>query len=323
MANPDTKRVLLLKPRGFCAGVVRAIKVVELALDIYGQPLYVRKQIVHNASVIAELEKKGARFVDDLSDVPEGSVVIFSAHGVSPEVRALARNRNLSVIDATCPLVTKVHLEVLRFVREGNLVIVIGHPDHDEVVATAGEAPAQTRVVSSLAEADALDVANPLRVAYVTQTTLSIEDARQIVDRLKERFPHIQGPSSQDICYATQNRQQSLKSVAGTADLMLVIGSENSSNSLRLVEVAQSLRIKSHLIDDASGLDLDWLLGVQTVAITAGASAPEYLVEDLVAMLRKSGFSEVQEVGLEEDVSFQLPLELRALAPELGGSHAA
>ena len=264
--------------------------------------------------MIAELEKKGAKFIDDLSAVPEGSVVIFSAHGVSPEVRAVARKRALRVIDATCPLVTKVHLEVLRFVRNGNLVIVIGHPDHDEVVATTGEAPTQTRVVSSLAEADALVLSDPMHVAYVTQTTLSIEDTRQIVDRLKERFPHIQGPSSQDICYATQNRQQSLKSVAGTADLILVIGSANSSNSVRLVEVAQSFGMKSQLIDNAAGIDPDWLLGVETVAITAGASAPEYLVDELVAVLGQTGFSEVQEVGLEEDVSFHLPLELQRLA---------
>lgn len=308
------KKVILLKPRGFCAGVVRAIDIVRLALEAYGPPVYVRKEIVHNRHVVDELRRAGAVFVDELDEVPEGARVIFSAHGVAPSVREQARARRLQVIDATCPLVTKVHLEAVRFARLGYTIVLIGHRDHDEVIGTLGEAPHCTVVVSSVEEVDRLAPPDPGRVAYITQTTLSLDETRHIVARLRERFPAVQGPAAQDICYATENRQLAVKAVAPLCQLLLVVGSQNSSNSKRLVEVARNAGLKAHLLDDASELDPAWIQGVDTVAVTAGASAPEHLVQELVRALGVRGFSAVEEMTLkEEDVRFTLPSQLVAI----------
>jgi len=308
---PEQKVVYLLKPRGFCAGVVRAIEIVELALDLYGPPIYVRKEIVHNRHVVEKLTARGAIFVDETEDVPPGACVVFSAHGVSPAVRDEARRRNLRVIDATCPLVTKVHLEAVRFARLGFTIVLIGHPEHDEVIGTLGEAPQQTRVVSSAEQVDQLEVPDPASVAYLTQTTLSLDETRHIIDRLRERFPLIQGPPAQDICYATQNRQEAVKAVAPHSDLLLVVGSDNSSNARRLVEVSECLSVPARLVDDASEVDPAWLSPAQRVAVTAGASTPEYLVQDLIAHLNRQRFDRVEEVELaQEDVRFALPPEL-------------
>lgn len=305
------KKVLLLRPRGFCAGVVRAIDVVKLALEAYGPPIYVRKEIVHNRHVVEELRAAGAIFVEELDEVPEGSRVIFSAHGVAPSVREQARARNLEVIDATCPLVTKVHLEAIRFARLGYTIVLIGHRDHDEVIGTMGEAPDCTVVVSSIEEVDQLAPPDPQRVAYITQTTLSLEETRHIVERLRERFPAVQGPAAQDICYATENRQLAVKAVAPLCQLLLVVGSRNSSNSRRLVEVARNAGVTAYLLDDASELKPEWIEGVDTVAVTAGASAPEYLVQELLHALARQGFEHVEEVALkDEDVRFTLPPQL-------------
>ncbi len=305
------KRILLLTPRGFCAGVVRAIDVVKIALNLYGAPIYVRKEIVHNRHVVDELRQGGAVFVDELSEVPEGARVIFSAHGVAPAVREEARRRKLEVIDATCPLVTKVHLEAVRFARQGCTIVLIGHKDHDEVVGTLGEAPASTVLVSSMEDVDELQVPDPGRVAYLTQTTLSLDETREIVARLKARFPAIQGPPAQDICYATENRQQAVKAVIPQCQVLLVVGSKNSSNSRRLVEVCQREGIPAYLVDDCSEVDPRWLDGVDTAAVTAGASAPENLVRDLIASLARFGFGRVEEVQVkDEDVRFSLPPEL-------------
>jgi 4-hydroxy-3-methylbut-2-enyl diphosphate reductase len=305
------KKVLLLRPRGFCAGVVRAIDVVKLALEAYGPPIYVRKEIVHNRHVVEELRAAGAIFVEELDEVPEGSRVIFSAHGVAPSVREQARARNLEVIDATCPLVTKVHLEAIRFARLGYTIVLIGHRDHDEVIGTMGEAPHCTVVVSSIEEVDQLAPPDPQRVAYITQTTLSLEETRHIVERLRERFPAVQGPAAQDICYATENRQLAVKAVAPLCQLLLVVGSRNSSNSRRLVEVARNAGVTAYLLDDASELKPEWFEGVDTVAVTAGASAPEYLVQELLRALARQGFEHVEEVALkDEDVRFTLPPQL-------------
>ncbi len=314
------KKVILLRPRGFCAGVVRAIDVVKLALQLYGGPIYVRKEIVHNRHVVDELRRAGAIFVEELDEVPEGARVVFSAHGVAPGVRLEAQKRGLHVIDATCPLVTKVHLEAVRFARRGFTIVLIGHRDHDEVIGTLGEAPECTVVVSSVEDVDRLDPPDPERICYITQTTLSLDETRHIVTRLKERFPKLEGPPAQDICYATENRQLAVKAVASLCQLVLVVGSENSSNSKRLVEVARSVGVSAHLVDDAGQLDPAWFTGVQTVAVTAGASAPEYLVEDLVHCLRAHGFGEVQEMTLKgEDVRFTLPAQLAADASRLVG----
>jgi 4-hydroxy-3-methylbut-2-enyl diphosphate reductase len=305
------KKVLLLRPRGFCAGVVRAIDVVKLALEAYGPPIYVRKEIVHNRHVVEELRAAGAIFVEELDEVPEGSRVIFSAHGVAPSVREQARARNLEVIDATCPLVTKVHLEAIRFARLGYTIVLIGHRDHDEVIGTMGEAPHCTVVVSSIEEVDQLAPPDPQRVAYITQTTLSLEETRHIVERLRERFPAVRGPAAQDICYATENRQLAVKAVAPLCQLLLVVGSRNSSNSRRLVEVARNAGVTAYLLDDASELKPEWFEGVDTVAVTAGASAPEYLVQELLRALARQGFEHVEEVALkDEDVRFTLPPQL-------------
>src|SRR6202021_797456 len=289
------KTLLLLKPRGFCAGVVRAIDVVRIALEAFGPPIYVRKEIVHNRFVVEELQGKGAIFVDSEEQVPNGERVIYSAHGVSPEVREDSQRRGLRVIDATCPLVTKVHVEAVKFAKEGFSLILIGHKDHDEVIGTLGEAPLVTQVGGSPEQDKALPVPAPNRVAYLTQTTLSLDETKDIIAALKEKFPNIKGPAAQDICYATENRQVPVKQVASEADLLLVVGAENSSNSNRLVEVARNLGTKAHLIDSCSDIEAEWLKGVKTIALTAGASAPECLVEETVNFLRDKGFDNLQD----------------------------
>jgi 4-hydroxy-3-methylbut-2-en-1-yl diphosphate reductase len=305
------KTLLLLKPRGFCAGVVRAIDIVRIALEAFGPPIYVRKEIVHNRFVVEELSAKGAIFVDSVAEVPHGERVIYSAHGVSPEVREESERRKLRVIDATCPLVTKVHVEAVKFAREGYTLILIGHRDHDEVIGTLGEAPMVTQVVGSPEEVDDLTVADPDRVAYLTQTTLSLDETRGIIEALHKRFPNIKGPAAQDICYATENRQTAVKNVAQDADLLLVVGSDNSSNSNRLVEVARNLGRASHLIDSYKNIRPEWLDGVNTIALTAGASAPECLVEEVIDFLRGNGFDNLRELEvMPENVRFGLPPEI-------------
>lgn len=307
------KSVLLLKPRGFCAGVVRAIDIVELALETYGPPVHVRKEIVHNRHVVEDLAGRGAVFVDELDEVPSGGRVVYSAHGVAPAVRADAARRGLRVIDATCPLVTKVHLEAVKFAKEHRTILLIGHRDHDEVIGTLGEAPERTLVVSRPQEAETVEVPNPDSVAYLTQTTLSLDEAETIIAILRRRFPKIQAPPAQDICYATENRQQAVKRTAARADLLLVVGSQNSSNSKRLVEVGRNGGIPGYLIDDEHGIDETWLEGARNVAVTAGASAPEILVRRVIDRLRGLRFENVQEVEvIEEDVRFPLPPELAA-----------
>lgn len=305
------RRVVLAAPRGFCAGVVRAIDVVDLALECVEPPLYVRREIVHNLHVVRGFEKRGVRFVEELDEVPDGAAVVFSAHGIAPRVREEAQRRGLKVIDATCPLVTKVHLEAIRFERLGYRIILIGHPNHEEVEGTMGEAESRIALVSSVAEAEAVDVENPDRVAYITQTTLSMEDTRPIVETLKRRFPNIAGPAKDDICYATQNRQLAVRALAREAPVILVIGSKNSSNSNRLVEEAQLAGARAYLVDDASGVDPAWLEGAATVGVTSGASAPEFLVDQMVAHLTALGAESVERlVTVEEDVHFPLPAEL-------------
>src|SRR5579862_7607429 len=313
----STKKIILLRPRGFCAGVVRAIDVVKIALDLYGAPIYVRKEIVHNKHVVDDLRRAGAIFVEELDEVPAGGRVIFSAHGVSPAVRIDAKQRGLQVIDATCPLVTKVHLEAVKFARKGYTIILIGHKDHDEVIGTLGEAPESTTLVSNTDDVDRLDIKDPEHISFITQTTLSLDETREIVQRLRERFPKIQGPAAQDICYATENRQLAVKAVVPLCQMLLVVGSQNSSNSRRLVEVCQKIGVPAYLIDDLGEVQPQWLDGVDTVAVTAGASAPENLVEDLIGSLRQRGYSELEEMEIkEEDVRFNLPSEL-ARAPQL------
>ena len=312
------KKIYLLKPRGFCAGVVRAIDVVKIALDLYGPPVYVRKEIVHNKHVVDELREAGAIFVEEVSEVPSGARAIFSAHGVAPEVRREARQRRLEVIDATCPLVTKVHLEAVRFALDGYSIVLIGHANHDEVIGTLGEVPDRTYLVETVEDVDALTLPDPTRVRYLTQTTLSLDETRDIVLRLKKRFPLIQGPPAQDICYATENRQMAVKGVAVHCDLLLVVGSQNSSNSKRLVEVSENAGVRAYLVNDCDEVDTAWLGGVRNVAVTAGASAPEHLVEELVGFLRGHGFRQLEEVELvEEDVRFSLPAELTQATPGL------
>ena len=307
----STKKIILLRPRGFCAGVVRAIDVVKIALDLYGAPIYVRKEIVHNKHVVDELRAAGAIFVEELDEVPAGARVIFSAHGVSPTVRRDAIERDLQVIDATCPLVTKVHLEAVKFARKDFSIVLIGHKDHDEVIGTLGEAPESTVLVSNVGDVDQLNVRDPEKVSFITQTTLSLDETKDIVTRLRERFPKIQGPAAQDICYATENRQLAVKAVAPMCQLLLVVGSQNSSNSRRLVEVCQKEGVESYLIDDLAEVRPEWLKNADTVAVTAGASAPENLVEELIASLRAQGYGELEEVEIkEEDVRFNLPAEL-------------
>jgi 4-hydroxy-3-methylbut-2-enyl diphosphate reductase len=296
--------------------VVRAVDIVQLAVEAYGPPVYVHHEIVHNRYVVEQLRRRGAIFVESVEDVPFEAVLIFSAHGVPPTVREEAQLRKLRVIDATCPLVTKVHLEALRFAREGRTIILIGHKDHQEIVGTSGEAPEQTVVVDSVEAVNRLVVEDPTRLAYLTQTTLSLYDTNEIVTRLRERFPQIAGPASDDICYATQNRQEAVEQVAREVQLMLVVGSPNSSNSNRLVEVAQRSGVKARLIDDASAISADWFEGIESVGLTAGASAPEVLVEQVSERLAQYGFTDQSDLDLiREDVRFTLPPELAVIAP--------
>lgn len=305
------RKIFLLKPRGFCAGVVRAIDVVKIALDLYGPPVYVRKEIVHNKHVVDELRNAGAVFVEELDEVPMGARAIFSAHGVAPSVRREAKERKLALIDATCPLVTKVHLEAVRFARGGSSIVLIGHKDHDEVIGTLGEVPDRTYLVETVEDVDRLELPDPTRVRYLTQTTLSLDETREIINRLKERFPHIQGPPAQDICYATENRQMAVKAISEVVDLLLVVGSQNSSNSKRLVEVGTNFGVRSYLVNDCGDVDFEWLDGVRNVGVTAGASAPEHLVQELIVFLRERGFREMEEIEMvDEDVRFSLPAEL-------------
>ena len=311
MSEAEKKTLLLLKPRGFCAGVVRAIDIVRIALEAFGPPIYVRKEIVHNRFVVEELQAKGAIFVDSVEEVPEGERVIYSAHGVSPEVRDNSHFRKLRVIDATCPLVTKVHVEAVKFAKEGYSLILIGHRDHDEVIGTLGEAPLVTQVVGSPEEVESLTLPDPSRVAYLTQTTLSLDETKDIIAALQKKFPQIKGPAAQDICYATENRQVAVKQVASEADLVLVVGSDNSSNSNRLVEVARNLGTNAHLIDSYKDIQPEWLAGVRKIALTAGASAPECLVEEVVKFLTSKGFDNLKELEvMPEHVRFGLPPEI-------------
>ncbi len=322
-AHAPQKRVLLLKPRGFCAGVVRAIDIVKIALDTFGAPIYVRREIVHNRYVVNELAEKGAIFVHEIEEVPNGQRVIYSAHGVSPAVREMSKSRGLKVIDATCPLVTKVHIEAVKFAKQGYSLVLIGHRDHDEIEGTLGEAPGVTQVVSNVAEVEALKVPDPDRVAYLTQTTLSLDEARDIIHALKLKFPNIAGPHSQDICYATENRQVAVRNVAHQAGLVLVVGSTNSSNSNRLVEVSRNLGTIGYLIDNSQAIDPAWLRGVENVAVTAGASAPEILVEDVINYLRQNGFENVEEVEvMPENVRFGLPPEIVQAIGSAGGQNS-
>jgi len=305
------QKVLLASPRGFCAGVVRAIDIVNLALEKFGQPLYVRREIVHNKYVVNELRRKGIIFVEEIEEAPVGSRVIFSAHGVAPAVRITAKSRDLKVIDATCPLVTKVHNEAIRYARGGYRILLIGHADHDEVIGAVGEAPDSITVVGNIGDIDRLEVPDPSKVAYLTQTTLSINDTQHIIDRLRQKFPLIRGPAAADICYATQNRQGAVLELAKHAKVILVVGSANSSNSRRLVEVAQSAGVRAYLIDDIMDIRLEWLEGIEVVGLTAGASAPQELVETVLHYLNSVGYPKVETIGgIVEDVEFALPTEL-------------
>jgi 4-hydroxy-3-methylbut-2-enyl diphosphate reductase len=306
------RKVLLASPRGYCAGVERAVETVERALELYGRPIYVRKQIVHNLHVVRELEARGAVFVDDENDVPEGETVVFSAHGIAPSVLETAAARRLSTIDATCPLVAKVHVQARRYAAEGYTVILIGHAGHEEVVGTMGEAPGAIVLVETVADVDALPFTDDDRLAYVTQTTLSVDETGSMIAALRARFPSIRAPKKEDICYATSNRQWAVKEMLGEIDLFLVVGSRNSSNSNRLVEVAQAGGVASYLIDDASEIDEAWLEGVAVVGLTSGASAPEKLVTGVCDWFRARGVDEIEPYSLvEEDVEFRLPAELR------------
>jgi 4-hydroxy-3-methylbut-2-enyl diphosphate reductase len=313
------KKIILLSPRGFCAGVVRAVDVVKIALDLYGAPIYVRKEIVHNKHVVDELKASGAIFIDELSEVPNGSRLIFSAHGVSPAVREEAKERNLNVIDGTCPLVTKVHLEAKKYAARGYSIVLVGHANHDEVVGTMGEAPHCTYLVEKPEDVASLQLPDENKIVYLTQTTLSLDECTDIIAALKERFPAIQGPPSQDICYATENRQIAVKAVAPLCELLLVVGSQNSSNSRRLVEVCEKSGVPAYLVDDKSEVKAEWLKNVKTVSITAGASAPENLVQELIAHLqREHGFGAMEEMEIkEEDVRFILPSELTSATIKL------
>jgi 4-hydroxy-3-methylbut-2-enyl diphosphate reductase len=317
MATGKNGKVLLrVRPRGFCAGVVRAVDIVELALEAYGAPVYVHHEIVHNTYVVEQLRRRGAIFVESIDEVPHGAVLVFSAHGVPPAVRDQAKARSLKVIDATCPLVTKVHFEALKFAREERTIILIGHKDHQEIIGTSGEAPDRTIVVDSVEAVDNLEVINPEKLAFLTQTTLSLYDTQEIVARLRLKFPKIVGPRSDDICYATQNRQEAVEQVAQDVDLILVVGSQNSSNSNRLVEVAKRRGVKAELIDSASDIDPVWLEGVKSVGLTAGASAPEVLVEQVSQRLAEHGYTDQRDLDLiREDVRFTLPPELASIAP--------
>src|SRR5262245_420364 len=306
------RKVLLASPRGYCAGVERAVETVEKALDLYGPPVYVRKQIVHNLHVVRDLEARGAVFVDEETEVPEGETVVFSAHGVAPSVYANASERRLNTIDATCPLVTKVHVQARRYAADGYTVLLIGHEGHEEVVGTMGEAPESIVLVESVADAERLDVPEGTRLAYVTQTTLSVDETAEIIAVLRRRFPAIHAPKKEDICYATSNRQWALKEMLSEIELLLVIGSRNSSNSNRLVEVARANGVAAHLIDDETEIDEAWIDGVEVVGVTSGASAPEKLVDRVCDWFRARGVADIEPYRLvDEDVEFRLPIELR------------
>jgi 4-hydroxy-3-methylbut-2-enyl diphosphate reductase len=306
------RKVLLASPRGYCAGVERAVETVEKALDLYGPPVYVRKQIVHNLHVVRDLEARGAVFVDEETEVPEGETVVFSAHGVAPSVQANAAARKLNTIDATCPLVTKVHVQARRYAADGYTVVLVGHQGHEEVVGTMGEAPDSIVLVESVADVERLSFGPDARLAYVTQTTLSVDETGEIITALRRRFPAIHAPKKEDICYATSNRQWAVKEMLGEIDLLLVIGSRNSSNSNRLVEVARANGVASYLIDDETEIDPAWTDGVEVVGVTSGASAPEKLVERVCDWFRARGVTEIEPYRLvDEDVEFRLPVELR------------
>jgi 4-hydroxy-3-methylbut-2-en-1-yl diphosphate reductase len=314
-------KLLLAAPRGYCAGVDRAVQTVERALTLYGAPVYVRKEIVHNKHVVEQLRERGAVFVEELDDsIPEGAMTVFSAHGVSPAVHEEAERRSLRTIDATCPLVTKVHREAVKFAGDGYTIVLIGHAGHEEVEGTMGEAPEHIVLVETEEDVDSLEVEDPSKIAYISQTTLSVDETRSIINRLREKFPHITGPRTDDICYATTNRQAAVKQMAPLCDLVLVIGSRNSSNSNRLVEVARDHGAASHLIDTESQVQEEWLEGVETVGITSGASAPEELVRRLVDFFRERGVDDVSEFEVvQEDVRFMLPKAIRqAMAASTG-----
>ena len=324
--SATTRRVLLAKPRGYCAGVDRAVQTVEMAIERYGTPVYVRKQIVHNLHVVRSLEERGAVFVDENADIPPGSVVVFSAHGIAPDVRADAQQRGLKVIDATCPLVTKVHNEARRFAAQDYDILLIGHDGHEEVIGTTGEAPTRVRLVDGPEGAGSVDVRDPAKVVWLSQTTLSVDETTETVAALRDRFPTLIDPPSDDICYATQNRQLAVKEIAGQSDLVLVVGSQNSSNSVRLVEVARdSGAAAAYLVDDAAEIDERWLEGVSTVGVTSGASVPEELVSGVLGWLAERGFDSVEEVeAIKERMSFALPREIRPpRTRDHADSHAA
>jgi 4-hydroxy-3-methylbut-2-enyl diphosphate reductase len=305
------RAILLAAPRGWCAGVDRAVDIVERALDRYGAPIYVRKQIVHNRHVVEGLERRGAIFVDEVDQVPPGSQCVLSAHGSAPEVYETAKKRELRLIDATCPLVTKVHVEAIRFAKRERTIVLIGHAGHEEVEGTMGQAPARTVLVQDVQEAESLEVPDPDNLSYIMQTTLSVDDTREIVETLRRRFPNITGPTKSDICYATTNRQAAIKVLAARAPLILVIGAPNSSNSLRMVEVAKQHGAQSYLIEDESQIDPEWLKDVDVVGLSSSASAPEWLVESVLEFLAEFGPAEVEEVRvIDEDVRFPLPKEV-------------
>jgi 4-hydroxy-3-methylbut-2-enyl diphosphate reductase len=318
MPTSAPEKLLLAAPRGYCAGVDRAVQTVERALDIYGPPVYVRKEIVHNKHVVEELRQRGAIFVDQETEVPEGQTVVFSAHGVAPSVHANAEKRELRTIDATCPLVTKVHVEAKKFAAQGYTVVLVGHEGHEEVEGTMGEAPESIVLIETIDDVDRLEVPDPDRVAYISQTTLSVDETRSIIAALREKFPNITGPRTDDICYATTNRQAAVRQMAAECDLVLVIGSQNSSNSNRLVEVAREYGAESHLIDNEAQVREEWLEGKRVVGISSGASAPEELVQRLVDFFRERGTDDISEFEVvQEDVRFMLPKEIRkALAAQ-------
>lgn len=308
-------KVILASPRGFCAGVNMAVESLDLAINAFGTPIYVYHEIVHNQYVVKTFRDKGAVFVDTLDEVPEGSHLLFSAHGVSPEIRQLAKDRRLTAIDATCPLVTKVHLEAIKYAKEGYTILLIGHEGHDEVVGTMGEAPEAMLLVESEEDVDKIEVADETKVAYLTQTTLSVDDANRIIERLRKRFPHIANPPKEDICYATQNRQEAVKTLASQVDLVLVVGSQNSSNSQRLCELAGEFGIDGHLIDGVHEIKREWFEGVESVLVTAGASAPETVVQECLDFMREQFGASVEEQSIrEEKVLFPLPKPLREFA---------
>ena len=320
VVSNTVEKLLLAAPRGYCAGVDRAVQTVERTLEIHGAPVYVRKEIVHNKHVVERLRALGVIFVDQETEVPEGAVCVFSAHGVAPSVHANARARALRTVDATCPLVTKVHREALHFAQDGYTIVLVGHDGHEEVEGTMGEAPGRIVLVQSEQDVDELEVQDPERIAYVTQTTLSVDETSSIIARLRERFPSMVGPRTDDICYATTNRQAAVKQLAGSCDLMLVIGSRNSSNSLRLVEVARACGTEAHLIDTAGEVREEWLRDRRVVGITSGASAPENLVQELVDLFRARGVQDISEFHvIREDVRFMLPKPVRAVPQKTAG----